>query len=67
MPTYEYKCTSCDYTFEEEQRMSDPPIKTCPKCNKNEVKKLISVSNFQLAGQGWCSDGYSKGPQRKKS
>jgi putative FmdB family regulatory protein len=65
MPTYEYECTACEHEFEEEQRMSDPHIETCPKCGKDTAKKVISVSNFQLAGQGWCSDGYSKGPKKK--
>ena len=64
MPTYEYECTACEHKFEEEQRMSDPRIETCPKCGKNSVKKIISVSSFQLAGQGWSSDSYST-PKKK--
>jgi putative FmdB family regulatory protein len=66
MPIYEYKCRACDHEFEVEQHLNDPHIKTCPECGKDEVEKLISVSNFQLAGRGWYSDGYSNGPQRKK-
>jgi putative FmdB family regulatory protein len=67
MPIYEYECQACEHRFEAEQHINDPHIKTCPKCGKDEVKKLISRSNFQLSGQGWYSDGYSKGPQRKKA
>ena len=41
MPTYEYECLKCEYRFEEFQKMSDEPVKICPKC-KGEVRKLIS-------------------------
>ncbi len=40
MPTYEYKCNDCGYTFELFQPMSADPVKVCPKC-KGNVKRLI--------------------------
>lgn len=40
MPTYDYECKSCGYTFEYFQSMSDAPLDTCPKCGK-EVRRLI--------------------------
>lgn len=40
MPTYEYECRSCGYTFEKTQSMSDPALKDCPECGK-EVRRLI--------------------------
>lgn len=40
MPTYEYECRSCGYTFEKTQSMSEPAIKDCPECGK-EVRRLI--------------------------
>ncbi len=43
MPTYEYKCESCGYVFEEFQSIHDEPIKVCPKCG-GPVRKLISSS-----------------------
>jgi len=43
MPTYEYKCESCGYMFEEFQSIHDEPIKVCPKCG-GPVRKLISSS-----------------------
>lgn len=58
MPIYEYECPACEKVFEVQQRISDDPLKTCPKC-KGTVKKLVSVSSFQLKGGGWYSDGYS--------
>ncbi|MEO8211868.1 MAG: zinc ribbon domain-containing protein [Myxococcales bacterium] len=59
MPIYEYACAACAHTFEEWQKMSDPPVKTCPKCKKKKVEKLISHTAFQLKGGGWYKDLYS--------
>lgn len=59
MPIYEYECDKCGHEFEREQRMSDPPVKTCPKCKGRRVTKLISRSSFVLKGGGWYADGYA--------
>ena len=59
MPIYEYACGKCEHEFEVEQRMTDDPIKTCPKCRSRKVKKLISKTSFVLKGGGWYSDLYS--------
>ncbi len=56
MPIYEYECQACGHRFEEWQKMSDDPIKVCPKCKKRKVEKLISQTSFQLKGGGWYSD-----------
>jgi putative FmdB family regulatory protein len=59
MPIYEYLCEKCEHEFEREQRITDPPVKTCPKCRSRKVKKLISRTSFVLKGSGWYSDLYS--------
>lgn len=59
MPVYEYHCGKCDQEFEVEQRITDDPIKTCPKCRSRKVKRLISQTSFVLKGGGWYSDLYS--------
>ena len=41
MPTYDYRCEHCGYTFEQYQKFSDEPLKKCPECKK---KKLIKVT-----------------------
>lgn len=60
MPTYEYECLECKSNFEIEQKITDMPLKNCPNCNKENVRRLISGgTGFQLLGGGWYREGYS--------
>ncbi len=58
MPVYEYECQECNKVFEVQQKIADKPLSECPECNA-PVKKLMSMSSFQLKGGGWYADGYS--------
>jgi putative FmdB family regulatory protein len=58
MPVYEYECNSCGKVFEVQQRMADAPLTDCPECD-GKVKKVMSMSSFQLKGGGWYADGYA--------
>lgn len=66
MPIYEYRCTKCKKQHEVIQKMSDPPLKTCPSC-KGKLEKELSLSGFQLKGGGWYKDGYTTAKPDKKS
>lgn len=59
MPTYGYKCTSCNHTFEVLQKVSDEPVKTCEKCNK-EVKKILYPVGIMFKGSGFHVNDYGK-------
>jgi putative FmdB family regulatory protein len=58
MPTYDYQCQKCGFEFEREQRITEDPIKTCPKCKSRQAKRLLSAPGFILKGGGWYADGY---------
>lgn len=58
MPIYEYQCETCEEVIEAWQSLSDKPMTTCPSCS-GTLKKLVSMSSFQLKGGGWYADGYS--------
>lgn len=58
MPVYEYECQECNKVFEVQQKIADKPLSNCPKCQA-PVKKLMSMTSFQLKGGGWYADGYS--------
>lgn len=58
MPIYEYQCKACGFEFEEWQKMSDSPVRTCPSCRKRKVERLVSLSSFHLKGSGWYVTDY---------
>jgi len=67
MPTYNYACDSCGHEFEREQRITEKPLKKCPRCGKDKARRMIGGGNFILKGGGWESDLYSGPSNRSKS
>ena len=54
MPIYEFECPVCTTRSVRMQKYSDPlPICSDPECRNQEMKRLISASNFELKGNGW--------------
>lgn len=66
MPTYEYQCPKCGHRFERFQAMSDPPVKTCPKCKGRKVKRMIGTgAGILFKGSGFYATDYrSEGYQK---
>lgn len=62
MPLYEYACANCGHELEARQRISEDPLKTCPKCGNEALERLVSMSSFSLKGSGWYADGYGARP-----
>ena len=60
MPIYEFECSKCDDIQEILLGINEKPPKKC-ECG-GKLKKLISLSSFQLKGDGWYSTDYSKNP-----
>ena len=54
MPIYEYACGTCERTFEQIQRMSDPDLTAMIGCQPGEctLKRLISVCRTKIANTG---------------
>ena len=69
MPIYEYQCQACGEQLDKLQKMSDSPLITCPKCDKDTLKRVISSSGFRLKGTGWYETDFKnkKSPEPKKS
>ncbi|MFH1879101.1 MAG: FmdB family zinc ribbon protein [Candidatus Omnitrophota bacterium] len=60
MPTYEYCCDTCGYTFEQFQKMEDAPLKKCPRC-KAPVRRLIGMgAGVIFKGSGFYQTDYKK-------
>lgn len=68
MPIYEYQCQECGEHLEKMQRITADPLKTCPACGEDTLKKLISQTSFVLKGGGWYVTDYGgKGKKADKA
>jgi putative FmdB family regulatory protein len=67
MPTYDYICDGCGHAFELFQSMTDGVKKTCPKCKKRKLRRLIGAGGaIVFKGSGFYktdyrSESYKKG------
>jgi putative FmdB family regulatory protein len=72
MPTYDYVCKSCDHRFEEFQSMSAKVLRTCPKCGKKTLERLIGIGAGVLFKGGgfyetdYRSESYTKSAEAEK-
>ena len=68
MPTYDYKCSNCNHTFEYFQPMSAAPLTECPEC-KGNLKRIIGTGSGPIfKGSGFYQTDYkSKSENSKKS
>ena len=59
MPTYDYICNDCEKMYEYFQSMSDDPIKKCPECKKNSLRRVISGgTGLIFKGSGYYLTDY---------
>ena len=60
MPTYEYRCKSCQHRFEVFQSMTAEPVSVCPKCG-GDVERLIGTGAGTIfKGNGFYQTDYKK-------
>lgn len=64
MPIYEYQCSNCGWEVEVLQKMSDAPLQTCDKCEKDTMQKKISAAAFRLKGGGWYETDFKTGSKK---
>jgi len=68
MPTYEYQCEACGDKFEKFQSISSGPIRKCPKCGKNKVRRLISTgAGLIFRGSGFYITDYRSESYKEKA
>jgi putative FmdB family regulatory protein len=60
MPHYDYECAQCGYTEEKLQKMSDPPMTKCLKCQQLTMKRKFGCgAGLQFQGSGFYSTDYN--------
>jgi putative FmdB family regulatory protein len=64
MPLYEYRCSTCGYSFEVLQKVNEPKLKKCPKCG-GLLKKVLSPPAIQFKGSGWYVTDYARNEKRQ--
>lgn len=72
MPTYDYECDACGHQIELFQRISEDPVKKCPECKKNKLRRLFGTgAAIVFKGSGFYetdyrSDSYKKAAEKDK-
>jgi putative FmdB family regulatory protein len=68
MPTYDYECDACDHKFELYQSISAEPEKTCPKCKKKKLRRLIGTGGaVMFKGSGFYQTDYRSESYKKSA
>jgi putative FmdB family regulatory protein len=61
MPTYDYRCDSCGYRFEEIQSIKAEPLRTCPECKQESLRRLLGTgAGLIFKGSGFYITDYKK-------
>lgn len=72
MPTYGYKCDHCEHEFELFQSITAASKRTCPKCKKRKLRRLIGMgAGILFKGTGFYetdyrSESYKKAAEKDK-
>ncbi|MFM6974300.1 MAG: FmdB family zinc ribbon protein [Agromyces sp.] len=52
MPTYSYRCVSCEHAFDVQQSMTEAALAECPACG-GPLRKLYSPVGVTFNGSGF--------------
>ena len=66
MPTYEYKCSKCNKTFEVFQSITAKPVKKCPECSSPVERLINGGGGFLFKGSGFYTTDYRSKSYREK-
>lgn len=67
MPTYQYRCDK-GHVFEQMQKMSDPPLTSCPTCGAPATRVITGGQGVIFKGSGFYITDYGKdgkGPRKE--
>lgn len=67
MPTYDYRCSNCGHEFEEFQPITAAPLKVCPTCKRETLKRVLGGgAGMIFRGEGFYLTDYKKSESKQK-
>jgi len=67
MPTYIYRCQTCEKEFEIVQSFKDDPLEVCPSDCSGAVKKVFSGVGISFKGSGFYKNDHGANSKKKPS
>ena len=67
MPTYIYRCQTCEEEFELVQSFKDDPLEECPSDCSGTVKKVFSGVGISFKGSGFYKNDHGSNSKKKPS
>ena len=67
MPIYEYQCDKCEHILEALQKFTEEPLKFCPECGADALKRLLSAPRFRLKGSGWYETDFKQDKDKRRN
>lgn len=65
MPIYPYICNECGHEFDKLQKISDEPLRSCPECGEEALRKKVTAAAFRLKGTGWYETDFKDNKNKK--
>ena len=65
MPTYIYRCQTCEEEYEIVQSFKDDPIEKCPSDCSGTVKKVFSGVGISFKGSGFYKNDHGSNSKKK--
>ena len=53
MPIYTYRCENCGVQFDRRQKFDDPPLRICPECQTETLRKVYLPVGIVFKGSGF--------------
>jgi len=62
VPTYQYQCTGCGHELEEFQSIKAEPLKSCPACSQDLLRRKVGggAATLRFTGSGFYITDYAR-------
>ena len=68
MPIYTYRCENCGVQFDRRQSFNDEPLRVCPECHKEALRKVYLPVGIVFKGSGfYATDNRSPSGQETRA